>query len=141
MRSEQVPQLASLGRDDGTSWCHNDEREAVTKEPVLETPDGRYIVVRGRLWRKANPALSPTERERLTKEVMDARREVGAALRAQDDARLSHARVAVHTAKCSLGERGPVWWADGVRDYTRFLARNTPYASWYRQLELDESGE
>ena len=30
-----------------------------------QTPDGRYFVVRGRLWRTSNPALDPAERERL----------------------------------------------------------------------------
>ena len=40
----------------------------------LRTPDGRYIVVRGRLWRTTNPNISETERERLVKHLMDARR-------------------------------------------------------------------
>jgi hypothetical protein len=31
------------------------------KHPV--TPDGRYFVVRGRLWRLANPGLSSAERQ------------------------------------------------------------------------------
>jgi hypothetical protein len=102
---------------------------------VLGTPDGRYIVVRGRLWRKANPALSEQERARHTSDLMAARRAVAAARRAHDDAQLRDARAAVHRAKCALGERGPVWWTDGVRDYTRFLAANTPYASWYASRE------
>jgi hypothetical protein len=29
------------------------------------TPDGRYFVVRGRLWRMANPSLGAAEREGL----------------------------------------------------------------------------
>jgi len=33
-----------------------------------------------------------------------------------------------------LGERGPVWWADGTPDYNRHLAKNTPYAEWYAGL-------
>lgn len=32
---------------------------------VLTTPDGRYIVVRGRLWRRSNPELREDERKRL----------------------------------------------------------------------------
>ncbi len=102
---------------------------------VLTTPDGRYIVVRGRLWRRANPALAETERARLTSELMAARRAVAEAGRARDEARLAEARAAVHRAKCALGERGPVWWTDGVRDFTRFLAKNTPYAEWYASVE------
>ena len=59
---------------------------------------------------------------------MDARRAVGAAKRAGDDAAEKSARAAVHAAKCALGERGPVWWEDGAPDYTRHLIANTPYA-------------
>ena len=33
--------------------------------PPPVTPDGRYIVVRGRLWRRTNPNLPPEERQRL----------------------------------------------------------------------------
>lgn len=94
------------------------------------TPDGRYFVVRGRLWRCANPALSPSDRERLVKELMTARRAVGAAKRAGDGDALAAARAAVDAAKVALGERGPVWWSDGAPDYNRRLASNTPYAVW-----------
>ncbi len=107
---------------------------AKAPSPNLSTPDGRYIIVRDRLWRKANPSLSPDERARLTSELMAARRAVAAARRANDDRRLHEARAAVHSAKSALGERGPVWWTDGERDYTRFLVKNTPYAAWYAGL-------
>lgn len=95
------------------------------------TPDGRYIVVRGRLWRAADPRLPDEERERLTRALMDARRAVGAAQRAGDEAALRRARRAVQKAKVALGERGPVWWDDGAPDYNRHMARNTPYAAWW----------
>ena len=98
----------------------------------LVTPDGRYLVVRGRLWRASNPGLDVGKRAALVQDLMDARREVKAALRAKDAARLAAARRAVHAAKVALGERGPVWWTDGAKDYNRYLARNTPYADWYR---------
>src|SRR5689334_10916334 len=49
------------------------------------TPDGRYLVVRGRLWRRSDPRLDGAQRERLVAELMDARRAKGAALRAGDD--------------------------------------------------------
>lgn len=42
----------------------------------LRTPDGRYIVVRGWLWRATDPKLSDQQREKLMKELMTARREV-----------------------------------------------------------------
>ena len=102
------------------------------------TPDGRYLVVRGRLWRTTNPTLAADERERLTRALMDARRAVGAAKRAGDATAERRARRAVDAAKVALGERGPVWWSDGAPDYTRHLARNTPYAEWWAALADDE---
>lgn len=92
------------------------------------TPDGRYIIVRGRLWRTANPALAPEERQRLVEELMSARRAVARAKRAGDDDALHQARDAVDAAKRRLGERGPVWWTDGAPDLNRRLLKNTPYA-------------
>ncbi|MEO7825870.1 MAG: hypothetical protein ABIR60_01910, partial [Allosphingosinicella sp.] len=97
----------------------------------LSTPDGRYIVVRGRLWRSANPGLTAAARERLVNDLMKARRAVGLALARRDESELKRGRTAVQAAKEGLGERGPVWWDDGAPDYNRFLARNTPYADWW----------
>lgn len=101
-------------------------------ELTLHTPDGRYIVVRGRLWRAANPGLHEAVRERLVAELMDARRAVGAALRASDADAERAARAKVDAAKVALGERGPVWWTDGAPDLNRHMAVNTPYADWFR---------
>ncbi len=98
------------------------------------TPDGRYLVVRGRLWRTSNPNLSASLRSRLVAELMNARRAKYAALRAQDPAAREQARLAVDHAKHALGERGPVWWSDGAPDYNRHLAKNTPYAAWFEGL-------
>ena len=100
----------------------------------LVTPDGRYIVVRGRLWRRADPRLPEPQRQSLVDALMDARRAVGRALRSKP-ASLPAARAAVDAAKMALGERGPVWWADGTPDLTRRMARNTPYADWFAGLE------
>ena len=101
---------------------------------VLLTPDGRYIVVRGRLWRAANSALDPDERVRLQRELMAARRAVATALRAEDEAGVVQARRAVEDAKVALGERGPVWWQDGAPDFSRNLVRTTPYADWFARV-------
>lgn len=95
------------------------------------TPDGRYLVVRGRLWRRANPDLPEEERQALVRALMAARRAVGAARRAGDRDALARAGEAVHAAKVALGERGPVWWSDGAPDWNRHLARNSPYAAWF----------
>lgn len=39
----------------------------------LTTPDGRYLVVRGGLWRTVNLGLGEQEEQRLVNELMDAR--------------------------------------------------------------------
>ncbi|QQR40392.1 hypothetical protein [Devosia rhizoryzae] len=103
-------------------------------QTVLHTPDGRYIVVRGRLWRSSNPDLSAAERQRLVDDLMDARRRV----RSPDAEAKAKARRDVDRAKQALGERGPVWWTDGAPDYNRHLAKNTPYAAWYAAVAEDE---
>ncbi|WP_423208943.1 hypothetical protein E2976_02795 (plasmid) [Paracoccus yeei] len=97
----------------------------------LVTPDGRYIVVRGRLWRATNPSLPEPERQRLTEALMDARRAVKAARAAVDRDAEDAAHRAVDAAKQALGERGPVWWTDGAPDLNRKMARNTAYADWF----------
>lgn len=102
--------------------------------PVLLTPDARYIVVRGRLWRAANPMLPSAERDALTRALMSARREVAAARRSGDDERLARARGGVDSAKVALGERGQVWWTDGAPDLNRKLVKNTPYAPWFETM-------
>ena len=99
------------------------------------TPDGRYFVVKGRLWRTSNPHLAPEERERLVKRLMDARREVGRAKKAGNHDAERAARLEVDAAKQALGERGPVWWDDSAPDYNRRMAVNTPYAAWYATLQ------
>jgi hypothetical protein len=98
------------------------------------TPDGRYFVVRGRLWRCSNPDLPEKKRAALVRELMAARRAVKAALAAEDAAALKAARGRVDAAKVALGERGPAWWDDGAPDYNRRMAVNTPYRDWYEGL-------
>ena len=117
------------GRLDPSSW-----RSERRSEPWPITPDGRYLVVRGRLWRRSNPNLAEAERQRLVDALMTARRAVGRALRAGDAEALRRARADVDAAKHGLGERGPVWWTDGAPDLNRRLARNTPYADWWGEI-------
>lgn len=100
------------------------------------TPDARYFVVRGRLWRMANPALAEADRQRLVNDLMHARRAVAQARRSDDGEAERTARHAVDAAKHALGERGPVWWTDGAPDMNRHLVRNTPYADWFASLEI-----
>ena len=96
------------------------------------TPDGRYFVVRGRLWRLANPVLAPDTHDALVHALMAARRAVRDA--GGEEAARGEARARVDTAKRALGERGPVWWTDGAPDYNRRMVGNTPYAAWFASL-------
>jgi hypothetical protein len=100
------------------------------------TPDRRYLVIRGRLWRLSNPFLDPAEHERLVCELMSARRAV---LVAADSRQRMAARQRVDTAKRALGERGDVWWDDGSPDYNRQLVRHTPYAAWFANRAREPS--
>ena len=103
------------------------------------TPDGRYFVVRGRLWRMSNPGLAPEARQQLVDQLMQSRRQVGAAMKAHDADAERKARAKVDEAKHALGERGPVWWTDGAPDFNRKLVANTPYAGWYAALVPDDA--
>lgn len=103
----------------------------------LTTPDGRYIVVRGRLWRKSDPTLGPAQRQALVDDLMKARRTVRSALQSGDEATLRLARTGVHAAKVGLGDRGAVWWDDGAPDLNRRMVRNTCYAEWYAAIDHD----
>ncbi|MET0964673.1 MAG: hypothetical protein ABWY05_17925 [Noviherbaspirillum sp.] len=82
----------------------------------------------------SNPGLGPEERQRLVDQLMNARRQVGAALKAGEAEVERSARAAVNEIKRALGERGPVWWTDGAPDFNRKLVANTPYAGWYAEL-------
>ena len=98
---------------DGTVGLSMPDRR---KEP-LHTPDGRYMVVRGRA--------------ELVSELMAAR---AALPRAADADLRGQVRARIDAAKKALGERGAVWWTDGAPDYNRHLVKNTPYAAWYASV-------
>ena len=100
------------------------------------TPDGRYFVVKGRLWRCSNPSLPADTRQRLVGELMQARRAKGEAMRNADVPGREVARQKVDEAKHQLGERGPVWWNDGTPDWNRHMAVNSPYADWFIHLSI-----
>ncbi len=99
------------------------------------TPDGRYFVVRGRLWRCSNPDLPAERKAEMTRELMAARRAKRTAMQAEDADAREAARQRVDAAKVALGERGPAWWTDGAPDYNRHLARTTPYAAWFESVD------
>ena len=97
-----------------------------------ETPDGRYFVAKGRLWRKTDPRLDDSTRRAAVKRLMQARRAVGQADTPEDE---RAARDAVDAAKRDLGERGPVWWEDGALDEGGRHPKNTSYADWWATLD------
>ena len=110
--------------------------EQQPEPPYPVTPDGRYFVVRGRLWRMANPALDAEERARQVRKLMRARRDIRRSRQQNDRPLAARARRRVQEAKEALGERGAVWWTDGAPDWNRHLAKNTPYGAWYEALAL-----
>ena len=114
--------------------------KARSAHPV--TPDGRYFVVRGRLWRCSDPSLPDVRRQVLVNELMAARRAVRTAP-PSGGSDVSAARARVDAAKRGLGERGPVWWDDGAPDLNRRMAVNKPYADWFATLKplVREAGQ
>jgi hypothetical protein len=100
------------------------------------TPDGRYFVASGKLWRCSDPRLTEAGRKALTSNLMKARRKVKEVQ--NNEARLKAARRQVQSAKEALGERGPVWWDDGAPDETMKAPQDTAYADWWAGLSDDE---
>jgi hypothetical protein len=98
------------------------------------TPDGRYFVVKGRLWRLTNPAIPEGDKAALVSELVHARRLVKVAKQKGDiDAEVAAHRD-VDAAKHALGEGGPVWWTESDPNLNRHLVKNTPYADWFAVL-------
>lgn len=82
-------------------------RKITKGEPV---DDARYVVVDGRRWRRSDPAIPESFRAELVRELMSARRAVGAAKRTRDSQAEAAARARVQAAKVALGERGQAHW-------------------------------
>lgn len=89
-----------------TGNSRSSDEMAGIKHPV--TPDGRYFVVKRKLWRLSDPDLKLREKAKLMKSLMDARRAAKEAKSTGDrDAELEADRL-VDEAKRTLSERGPV---------------------------------
>lgn len=108
----------------------------MAKKDHPTTPDGRYFVAKGRLWRKTDPRLSDSERRAAIKALMQARRAIAQA-EGEEDMRAARARV--NAAKHRLGERGPVWWDDGAPDEGGMAPKNSSYADWWAGLNDEET--
>ena len=102
------------------------------------TPDGRYFVSKGKLWRKTDPRLSDSERRAAIKSMMQARRDERLA-ETDEDAHAAHARI--EAAKQQLGETGPVWWRDGAPDESGRAPQNSSYADWWAALSVREKAD
>lgn len=92
-------------------------------------------MVKGRLWRCADPSLPEPVYQAQVKRLMAARRMVRDAKASGDESQEREARQQVDEAKRALGERGPVWWTDEAPDYTQCKIENTPYAEWYQSRQ------
>jgi uncharacterized protein len=85
--------------------------------PAVEpTPDGHYVIIKGRQWRATDPEIPQEAAEVLRRELSSARRAVGVALRAADAAAERAARDRVQRAKIALGERGTPWWEQSTAE-------------------------
>lgn len=84
------------------------------QEPAAEgperTPDGHHVIINGRRWRASDPEIPDEPAAILRRELMSARRAVGAALKSADTGAERNARDRVQRAKVALGERGTPWW-------------------------------
>ena len=105
----------------------------------LTTPDGRYLVIQGRLWRAGDPSLPAQAKVKYMRDLLNGRRALKAAKLAGDEEAIAAARKLVAGAQVGLGERGPVWWKDGTPDFNRTQVRNSPYADWFAQVESQQT--
>jgi len=95
------------------------------------TPDGRYLVARGRLCRCSDPGLSDSDRRAALKALMQARRGL------RGDVGTPAQKAAIQIAKERLGESGPVWWTDGAPDEAGLHPQDSRYADWWARLSAD----
>ncbi|MFC8424683.1 hypothetical protein ACFUN7_28065 [Streptomyces sp. NPDC057236] len=79
-------------------------------QPPQTTPDGHFVIIRGRKWRATDPSIPEEIAARLRHHLMSARRAVRSATTAGDAQAERAARARVNRAKVALGERGTPWW-------------------------------
>ncbi|GAA1139980.1 biopolymer transporter Tol [Nesterenkonia lutea] len=84
------------------------EEAESAKESAEESE--RWLVIKGRRWRRTDPALPAELVAQLKSHLGRGRSGVGAGEKAEDAERIAAARRRVGLAKTGLGERGPYWW-------------------------------
>lgn len=72
----------------------------------------RWLVVKGRRWRRTDPSLPTEVVDALKSHLGRGRSGVRVAKGRDDEAAVAAARRRVDLAKHGLGERGPRWWDD-----------------------------
>lgn len=93
-----------------------------TKHPV--TPDNRYFVVRGRLWRMAIPCSTRTKKP--SSFVVSCEHAAPSVMRRSLQIATPKSRCITRSMTSSaLRERGEVWWNDGAPDLNRHMVKNT----------------
>lgn len=97
------------------------------------TDDEKFFTVRGRRWRRTDPALAAEVVEQLKSHLGRGRSGVRAGKKAQDTEAVAAARRTVGLAKHGLGERGAPWWELSERD------RHARAADALAALEGDEA--
>jgi len=78
--------------------------------------DDKWLVVKGRRWRRTDPGLDERIVDELKSHLGKARNAVKSAKKSGTDAELKAARERVDTAKHGLGERGDYWWEMSLAD-------------------------
>lgn len=81
-----------------------------------DNDDERWLIVKGRRWRRTDPTLEPSVIEELKSHLGAARNAVKQAKRRGAENDLAEARRRVDVAKHGLGERGEYWWEMSVED-------------------------
>ncbi|KUG58024.1 hypothetical protein [Nesterenkonia jeotgali] len=82
----------------------------MTEETPSAEEDQRWLVIKGRRWRRTDPALSEELVTALKSHLGRGRSGVAAGKKTGDEERVTASRKRVGLAKTGLGERGPYWW-------------------------------
>ncbi|WP_210604232.1 biopolymer transporter Tol [Brevibacterium oceani] len=85
-----------------------DSSDRTTEDSYSE--DDKWLVVKGRRWRRTDPELESTVVEELKSHLGKARNAVRTTKKNGTEEELKQARHRVDIAKHGLGERGDYWW-------------------------------